>query len=216
MYKRQYKYNKFNSTRSHWKIYGDVDIFQIHAVIGELINRMTEGLPDNVKLQISVENDENDKVNQTKLLNKADMIAKLVDWVILFIDYHDMDIEDITIKLLKIEISTGGRVNRIITVDNKRSIVQIRNKDTICLARAIVVGLAVYHREKLQSILKHNLTEVELKDINYRRQTKTQINEGILSDNEKTYLVQGEKMQKIIAQALHRLFKIPIKEAGND
>jgi len=131
---------------------------------------MTEGLPDNVKLQISLENDENDKVNQTKLLNKTDMIAKVADWVILFIDYHDMKIEDITIKLLNIEIPTGTgcRVNRIITVDNKRSIIQIRNRDTICLARAIVVGLAVNHREKLQSILKHNLTEAELKDINYR------------------------------------------------
>ena len=78
---------------------------------------MTTGLPDNAKLQISLENDKNDKVNQTKLLNKTDMIAKLADWVILFIDYHDMEIEDITIKLLKIEIPTGsGRtVNKIIT-----------------------------------------------------------------------------------------------------
>jgi len=34
---------------------------------------------------MSLENDKNDKVNQTKLLNKTDMIAKLADWVILFI-----------------------------------------------------------------------------------------------------------------------------------
>ena len=61
------------------------------------------------------------------------MIAKLADWVILFIDYQDMEIEDITIKLIKIEIPTGsGRtVNKIITVHSKRSIIQIRNKDTI-------------------------------------------------------------------------------------
>ena len=82
----EYNYDKFHSSRSHWKIYGNVDIFQIHSVIEELIRRMTEGLSDNVKLQISLENDKNDKVNQTKLLNKADMIAKLADWVILFID----------------------------------------------------------------------------------------------------------------------------------
>jgi len=91
----------------------------------ELIHRMTEGLSDNVKLQISLENDKNDKVNQTALLNKADMIAKLADWVILFIDYDNMEIEDITIKLLKITIPAGaGRVNRIITVDGKRSIIR--------------------------------------------------------------------------------------------
>ena len=166
-------------------------------MIEELIRKMTEGLSDNVKLQIILENDKNDQVNQTGLLNKADMIAKLADWVILFIDYHDMDIEDITIKLLKVKIPTGaGRVNRIITIDSKRSIIHIRNKDTICLARAIVVGIAVNHREQLQKIFKHNMTETEVKDINYRRQIKTQINEGILSDNEKTYLVQGEKSKK--------------------
>jgi len=62
---------------------------------------MTTGLPDNAKLQISLENGKNDKVNQTKLLNKTDMIAKLADWVILFIDYQDMEIEDITKKSTK-------------------------------------------------------------------------------------------------------------------
>jgi len=131
---REYKFDKFNSTRSHWKIHGDVNIFQIHTVIEELIRKMTEGLSDNVKLQIILENDKHDQVNQTGLLNKANMIAQLVDWVILFIDYHDMDIEDITIKLLKIKIPQGdGRVNRTITVGSKHSIIQIRNKDTICL-----------------------------------------------------------------------------------
>ena len=92
------------------------------------------------------------------------MIAKVADWVILFIDYRDMKIEDITIKLLKIKIPTGsgGRVNRIITVDSKHSIIQIRNKDTICLTRATVVGLAVNHKEKLQNIFKNNLNNSEI------------------------------------------------------
>jgi len=67
----------------------------------------------------------------------------------LFIDYY-MKMEDITFKLLSVEIPAGGRVNKIITVDSKRSIIQIRNNDTICLARAIAVGLAVVNnREKL-------------------------------------------------------------------
>ena len=133
---REYKFDKFNSTRSHWKIHGDVNIFQIHTVIEELIRKMTEGLSDNVKLQIILENDKNDQVNQTGSLNKTDMIAKLADWVILFIDYHDMDIEDITIKLLKIKISTGTgrRVNGIITVENKRSIIRIKNC-IVCFSR---------------------------------------------------------------------------------
>ena len=68
---------------------------------------MAAVLPENMKLQITLENNRNDRVNQTKLLSKAEMILKLTDWVILFIDYHDMKMEDITFKLLKIEIHTG-------------------------------------------------------------------------------------------------------------
>ena len=59
---------------------GDVDIFQIHNVLEELIDKMIEGSPNTVKLQISLENDKNDKVIQTQLLNKAEMIEKLEDW----------------------------------------------------------------------------------------------------------------------------------------
>jgi len=72
--------------------------------------------------------------------------------------------EDITFKLLSVEIPTGSgiRVNKI-TLDGKRSIIQIRNKDTICLARELTVGLAVHNREKLGDIFRNNLTEGELK-----------------------------------------------------
>jgi len=94
---------------------------------------MTAGLPENVKLQITLENNRNDR--GTKLLSKAEMTLKLTDWVILFIDYYDIKPEDITFKLLTIEITTGkGRtVNKIITADSKLSIIQITNEDTICL-----------------------------------------------------------------------------------
>jgi len=169
---REYKYNKFNTTRSEYKIYGEVDIFQMHSVLQELVDKMTSGLPENVKLQISLENDRSDRISQTKLLNKTDMISKLADWVILFIDYYDMKPEDLTFKLLTIQIptGTGKRVNRIISVDSKHSIIQIRNKDTICLARAIVVGLAVHNRDKLREIFAGNLVQKELKQINKTRQ----------------------------------------------
>ena len=214
---REYKYRKFNTSRAEYEICGDVDIFQVHDVITELINKMTIGLPDNVKLQISLENSANDKVNQTKLLNKTDMITKLADWVILFMDYHDMAIDDITIKLLKIEIPAGcRRVNKIITMDNKRSIIQIRNKDTTCLARAIVVGLVAHNREKLQDLFRNNITDDEMKQINKFRKCKSQINDGIISENEKAYLIDGRKIQEILAKAFHRICGIPIKETGND
>ena len=38
------------------------------------------------------------------------------------------------------------------------------------------------------------------------------MNEGILPDNEKKYLINVRKMQDVLAKALHRLCKIPIKK----
>jgi len=121
----------------------------MHKVIGELIDKMAAGLPENVKLQIILESNRNDRVSHTKLLSKAEMILKLTDWVNLFIDYYEMKPEDITFKLLTIEIPVGKgrRVNKIITVDSKRSIIQITNKDTICLARALIICLAAHRRQ---------------------------------------------------------------------
>ena len=216
---RAYRNDKFRADRSDWQISGPVDIFQVNDVITQLVNRMTANLPDNVKLQVSLTSSVNDTVNQTKLLNKNEIVNKLSDWVHFFIDYHDMELENITFKLIAIELPTGaGRVNTIISVDSKRSIIQVKNNDTICLARAIIVGLAVNHRDKIQTVFANNLTNDEVKEINKgRRETnKTQINQGILSDNEKKYLTDGRKMQDVLAKALHRLCKIPIKSQGND
>jgi len=56
-------------------------------------------------------------------------------------------------------------------VDSKRSIIQISNKDTLCLSRAVIVGLAVNNREKLQDTFKNYITDNELKEINKIRQS---------------------------------------------
>jgi len=76
--------------------------------------------------------------------------------------------------------------------------------------------LAVNNKDKFQKIFQNKLTEEEVKEINHRRQNKTQINQGILSDNEKTCLVKGLKMRTVLAQALHRMCDISIKSEGND
>ena len=69
------------------------------------------------------------------------------------------------------------------------------SKDTLCLSRAIVVGLAANNREKLQDTFKNNVTDNELKEINKTRQSKSKINQGIISNNEKSYLIDGRKFQ---------------------
>jgi len=50
----------------------------------------------------------NDTVNQTKLLNKNEIVSKLSDWVHFFVDYHDLELENMTFKLLAIELPTGA------------------------------------------------------------------------------------------------------------
>jgi len=93
----------------------------VHLVVTELISGMTEGQPENVKLQISLENIHNNRIIETKLMSKYEVIEKAVEWVNLFIDYYDMKMEDITFKLLTIQIPTGsGRVNKITTDSNSR------------------------------------------------------------------------------------------------
>jgi len=52
----------------------------------------------------------------------------------------------------------------------------------------IAVSLAVNNRDKLQDITTNNLTEGDVKHINKTKRTKSQINEGIISDNEIDYI----------------------------
>ena len=215
----QYSNAKFKMERSEWKVKGTIDIFNTNSVISDLVKRMTENQPDNVKLQVCMVNSVNDKINQTSLLSKQEIIGKLSEWVNLFIDYHDAEIEDITFRLLSIEIPKGeGRVNTIITPESKRSIIQIKNTDSLCLARAIIVALARRHKEYIQEQLKGKLTPEEIAALDKGRQESnfTKINNGIIGENEVTNLVQGRKIQELMAQTLHRLCKIPIKEEGND
>jgi len=50
---REYRNDKFRADRSDWQISGPVDIFQVNEVITQLVDKMTENLQDNVKLQVS-------------------------------------------------------------------------------------------------------------------------------------------------------------------
>ena len=78
------------------------------------------------------------------------------------------------------------------------------------------MGLAANYRDILQTIFRNKLTNDEVKEINKGRQTKTKINEGILSDNEKENLTKGKKLQTVLATTLPRMCKITIKPEGND
>ena len=212
---RNYNSKKFRTTITDWKISGDVNLF--NKAINDLINRILDNKSSNVLIQITIKRPDG-KQYCTNLLRKDDIIDMLTEWINKFIDYDDMDIEDVVFQVTKIEIpqGSGRKCNSIINVKDKKSIVQISNADKICLARAIVVGLS-YHKEKIQEVFIGKLPSEELKSINFRRQTKTQINEGIISDIEIEYARKSDRqLQGILANTLHRICNIPIRETGND
>ena len=89
---------KYKSRLSQWKISGTVDMFNIHDTMKDLIQRMTEQIPINSKIQVSLQTTHNDSQPHTKLLTKNEVCNILVECVNHFMDYKDLDIEDITFK----------------------------------------------------------------------------------------------------------------------
>ena len=159
--------------------------------------RMTSNLPANVRIKIGLITTQNGDVEvSSKILTRAQMNDIISEWVNYFMDYKDIDIEDITFRLMAIEIpnGTGRSANKIINVSSSRCIIQIKNKDTLCLVKSIIVAMSVNNVPKLQEIFKGKLSEDEIKAINYRRKTKTEIQEGIISVNELDYLRDEKKV----------------------
>jgi len=93
-------------------------------------------------------------------------------------------------------------------------IVQIWNDDTLCCVISIIVCLAYYHLETLQTLFRYNLTEEDVRKINYKTQKKnyTNISNGDFSKNELDYSRQEDKsLLKNLAIAFHRIYNVPIK-----
>ena len=113
---------KFRTNLSEWKIRGQVNLFNIHQAIRDLINRMTANLPANVKIQIGLITPlKGDATVSTKLLTKFQMNDIISEWVNYFMDYKELNIEDITFRLMAIEIPSGSgkRANKVIDVSNQ-------------------------------------------------------------------------------------------------
>ena len=214
----EYYNTKYKTTVSNWKIFGYINFMNIQIAMQDLVTKVCERLPSNAKIQISLKIANSDRQPHTPLLSREDIANLLSNWVNFFLDYYDIDIEDVTFKLTAIEVPEGaGRPNSIITLDNKSSITRINNNDSLCFMRALLVSLS-YNKAKLEETFKGKLTEAEIRQINCRKKEQTRINEGIFSVNEVKYIRQGgkKKLQTILSQACHRIYNVPIRDAGND
>src|SRR6478609_2828010 len=102
---------KYRTTISSWKINGDINLFNVNRAINDLIQKITKGKPENVRMQIVLKAPDG-KEPDTRLLPKKDIIKMLTQWVNYLIDYKDFNISDITFQVTSIEIPAGGTGQR--------------------------------------------------------------------------------------------------------
>ncbi|VDI83436.1 Hypothetical predicted protein [Mytilus galloprovincialis] len=100
---------------------------------------------------------------------------------------EELNLEEVIFEVTIIPNKRGkGKALKILDVINKRSIIKIKNDDTICLSRAIVTSLA-------SNKLLENFTNSQLKHIK-----------------------EGRPLQKRVAEDLHEQSGVEIKEEGNN
>jgi len=100
----------------------------LDLALKDLINQMTHGISENVRIQLSIRFPHSDKQPHTELLSKQDAIETLYDCISFTVEYREVLISDATITLLKIHVPEGsGRSNniKIVNKSETRSIVQI-------------------------------------------------------------------------------------------
>jgi hypothetical protein len=85
---------------------------------------------------------------------------------------------------------TGRLTNPMLDSATSKYIITIQTNpnETNCMARAIVVGLAV---NQLLGKFKNTLTENEIKTINSRKIIKSKLNDGVTSDEEIYQIKKG-------------------------
>jgi len=92
----QYTSRKFNAARTDWRISGDVSMNNLDLAIKDLINQMTHGMSENVRIQLSIRFPHSDKQPHTELLSKQDAIETLYDWISFTVEYREVHILDAT------------------------------------------------------------------------------------------------------------------------
>ena len=144
-------------------------------------------LGGNDRIRIVISNDELTHPISTKMSRVSDFKLNHLMHVIDTLDYKEIDLENCKIIIQSVKIPSGkGRLYLSKqTVNRKRSIIMIKNDDSICLARAIVTAYANIHPE------------------NY---TTTQLKDGFN---------KSRKLQESKAKELHNNANVEINDFGN-
>ena len=162
------------------------DVFK--SAMEKTIN--TRGLVVNDRIRLIVSHPSWHKPFSTKLLKVTkgkNFIYNLIKAVLEFVEYKSVPLDELLIEVQSTRVPRGsGRVRiDLNNVATKRSIICIKNNDTMCLARAIVTAQA---------------------NINKSKWTKSQIKNGFN---------QSKKLQGDEARKLHEDAGVEINDHGN-
>ena len=183
--------NKFKTFFDKFKIKPNQSTeISVDKVLLEMANRVINerGLKDGDKIRWILSHPEWNKPISSKLITisgnlRSDIINKLSG----FVEYKEVPISEVKFEIQSTKIPRGMGRLRFTTsnLKRKKSVITIRNDDSICLARAIVTAVA--------NINKSKWTESQLKD-GFNR---------------------SRKLQKDMAEKLHEEAGVEINEFGS-
>ena len=147
---RNSKATQTNSKLKYLKKLDDVkEIYHIFQELVKTVKRRRK-LSDNDMLRLVIQNEELPNAISMKFNKMQDFKLGDLETIINILEYRAIPIEKCKIVTQSVKIPTGkGRLYLSNdTVSRKRSIVTVKNNDTTCLARSIVMAMANLHPEK--------------------------------------------------------------------
>ena len=166
------------------------DVKEIYHIFQELVKtvKRRRKLSDNDMLRLIIQNEELPNAISTKFNKVENFKLGDLENVINILEYRAIPIEKCKIVVESVKIPTGkGRLYLTKdTISRKGCIITVKNDDTTCLARSIVMAMANLHSE---------------------RWTKTQLHNGFN---------KSRKLQKEEAMKLHEETNVEINDYGND
>ena len=188
-------------SKSNKKFNSFFDVFKVkiinHRVIIDIEILLLEiglkvikerGLQNGDKIRWILTHDSWQKPVSTKLITiTGDLNKDLVEEIAKFIEYKEVPLSEVRIEIQSVMVPRGkGRL--AVTKDNvsrKKSVITIKNTDSMCLARAIVTAVA---------------------NINKHRWTTSQLKNGFN---------KSRKLQETEAKKLHKEAEVPISLFGS-
>ena len=159
--------NKFKSFFDIFnvKIVNPHEIFDVDNLLLEIALRVIKerGLQNGDKIQWIVSHITWRKPVSTKLITITDQLGvDMVEQIAKYIEYKEVPITEVKIEIRSVKIPRGKGHLRVtkLNASTKKSIITIKNNDSICLARSIVTAVANINKHKwTTSQLKHGFND---------------------------------------------------------